>query len=83
MRFCVYATSTSPTSRGFVAARARDTRPLLVADGGLHGARPRDAWTLCGVSTTALARVDDRDFETVTISAGGCQPCMWAIDEAE
>jgi len=86
VRFCVYATSTKrpPKSRGIIAGTEADnTRPLFVPDGVLHGARVRDAWTLCGLSTEGLNRFDVYDFETVSISAGGCERCAEAIDEVD
>jgi hypothetical protein len=62
---------------------ADDSRPLWVADGVLHGGRPRDAWTLCGLSTQGLYRFDEHDFETVTRAAGGCERCIEAVDEVD
>jgi hypothetical protein len=41
------------------------------------------ALTSCGLSTAGLARFDDDDWEAVSMSAGRCDRCAQAIDEAE
>jgi hypothetical protein len=86
MRFCVYATSTDrgPKSDGIIAgSSADDSRPVWVASGVLHGAKGRDAWTLCGLSTEGLHRFADHDFESVTISAGACRECAVAAEQSD
>jgi hypothetical protein len=60
---------------------ADDARPIWIPDGILHGATLGDRWTLCGRSTEGLHRFADQDFETVTISSGGCEVCIAERDE--
>jgi hypothetical protein len=86
MRFCVYATARrrGPKPEGIIAgSHVDDERPLWVADGLLHGARIGEARTLCGLSIEGLHPFAEQDFESVSISAGGCRDCALAAQQQD